>query len=61
MKIKDKVLKKIVDVYDKSCPARKCYWAREDPGTFTQGQGYKFRSNNWLCGTREIKGCPDDV
>ena len=60
MKIKDKKLKKEVDVYDSVCPNRECYWPREDPGTFTQGQGYRFRSNGWLCGTREIKGCPNN-
>ena len=61
MKIRDKNLKETVDVYDKECLNRKCYWPRQDPGIFNQGVGYKFRSNNWLCGTREIRGCPDDV
>jgi len=60
MKIKDKNLKKLVDVAGKDCPNRPCYWPREDPGVFNIGQGYKFRSNNWLCGKREIKGCPDE-
>lgn len=59
MKLKDKKLKKLVDVKDKNCFEKKCYWARPDPGTFTQGQGYRFRSNDWLCGNREIRGCPD--
>jgi hypothetical protein len=58
MKIKDKALKKIVDVCEAKCPTFQCYWPREDPGVFNQGQGYRFRSNDWLCGTREIKGCP---
>ncbi len=60
MKIKDKNLKKMVDVCDKDCASRSCYWPRLDPGAFTQGQGYRFRSNDWLCGTRESKGCPDE-
>ena len=61
MKIKDKTLKKLIDVAEKDCPRHKCYWPRQDPGTFTQGQGYRFRSNNWLCGTREINGCPEEI
>jgi len=60
MKIKDKRLKKMVDVSEVNCPMYKCYWARPDPGSFTQGQGYKFRSNEWLCGNREIRGCPNE-
>jgi hypothetical protein len=52
-----------VDVSAKDCPRRPCFWARPDPGVFTQGQGYKSRgggSAGWLCGTREIHGCPDN-
>ena len=37
MKVRDKRLKKDVDVCDKDCPRRSCYWPREDPGVFTQG------------------------
>ena len=61
MKIKDKKLKKWIDVSDKNCLKRKCYWPRIDPGVFTQGQGYRHRSGKqeWLCGTREIHGCPN--
>ena len=60
MKIKDKNEKRMVDVSDKDCPKRKCYWAREDPGVFTQGVGYRRREGKpiWLCGNREIHGCP---
>ncbi len=58
MKVRDKKLKKNVDVSDKDCPFRACYWPRLDPGSFTQGQGYRHRSNDWLCGNREIHGCP---
>lgn len=64
MKIKDKILKKDVDVCCKECPTRKCYWPSIDPGVFTQGQGYKSRgskpSNDYIFGTREIHGCPDE-
>ena len=60
MKVRDKELKKDVNVYCKECLNRECYWPRPDPGVFNQGQGYKFRSNDWICGTREIRGCPDN-
>lgn len=43
----------------KDCLTYQCYWARPDPGIFNQGSGYKFRSNDWICGNREIRGCPD--
>lgn len=58
MKVKDKTLKVQVDVRDRDCLKRKCYWPRKDPGSFTVGRGYRSRSNDWLCGTREIRGCP---
>lgn len=64
MKVKDKKLKVMVEVCDKQCPNRSCYWARPDPGVFTQGQGYRQRESGgrgYLCGTREIRGCPEDV
>ena len=51
-----------VDVSSKECPRLACFWPRPDPGVFTQGQGYRSRgsgSAGWLCGTREIHGCPD--
>ena len=60
MKIRDKALKEMVDVSDKDCPNRPCYWPRPDPGVFSQGQGYRSRGYNagWMCGTREAHGCP---
>lgn len=62
MKIRDKRLKKDVEVSDRECLKRSCYWPRPDPGIFVQGQGYRQRSSSpgWLCGTREIHGCPTD-
>ena len=59
MKIRDKNLKKLVDVSSAECPKLKCYWPRLDPGSFVQGVGYRHGSDDWLCGTREINGCPD--
>jgi hypothetical protein len=62
MKIKDKTLKKMVDVCEKDCPKFQCYWPRQNPGIFSQGCGYRSygdsRDKEWLCGTREINGCP---
>ncbi len=60
MKIRDKKIKEWVDVAEKDCLDKKCYWPRKDPGSFTQGVGYQTRpgKREWLCGTREIHGCP---
>ncbi len=62
MKIKDKTLKQMVDVSGRDCPNLKCYWPRQNPGSFVQGRGYRSygdsRDKEWLCGTREAHGCP---
>lgn len=60
MKIKVKGYKDKIDVSAIDCASKKCFWPRPDPGVFTQGQGYRARAVNagWLCGTREIHGCP---
>ena len=60
MRIKDKGVGEMVDVSDRECPRRSCYWPRPDPGVFTQGVGYRTREGKreWLCGNREIRGCP---
>ena len=60
MKIKDKNHRVKVDVAEKECPDRKCYWPRPDPGVFLPGRGYRQLSmpRGWLCGTREARGCP---
>lgn len=65
MKVKDLKLGVNVDVCSKECVTknRECYWPRPDPGVFTPGQGYKTRGskpdNNYICGNRAIRGCPD--
>ncbi len=61
MQIKDKELNKMIDVAQKECPTFICYWPRPDPGIFTQGQGYRKSviDRGWLCGNREVRGCPD--
>lgn len=63
VKVRDKNVKQMVDVSDKECPKRECYWPRPDPGVFTQGVGYRTRypgcKSDWLCGNREIRGCPE--
>jgi len=60
VKIRDKSIGVAVDVRDRVCPRRECYWPRSDPGVFTQGVGYRSRPGprEWLCGNREIRGCP---
>lgn len=61
MKVKDKTLKVLVDVLQKECQTFTCYWPRHDPGVFTQGVGYRrseHRDRGYLCGRREISGCP---
>ena len=66
MKVKDKDIKKEVDVLEKACVTdiRRCYWPRPDPGVFTPGKGYKTRgskpSGEYICGTRAIHGCPEE-
>ena len=66
MKVKYKRIKVEVDVSERDCLIKSCYWPRPDPGSFTQGQGYRTRLNakggiDWLCGNREIHGCPARV
>lgn len=60
MKIHDRKIRKKVNVSDEKCLKRSCYWPRPDPGSFTQGVGYRTRSGKqeWICGRREINGCP---
>ena len=64
MKIKDRGNGVLVDVCCKDCPKYKCYWPRPNPGRFTLGQGYSsygdYRDKMWMCGTREIHGCPEN-
>ncbi len=60
MKIRDKKIGQTVEVADHNCLKCSCYWPRPDPGSFTQGRGYTSRAGKreWLCGTREVNGCP---
>ena len=60
MLVRDRSIPMMVEMRDKDCLSRSCYWPRPDPGVFTQGQGYRSREGKrqWLCGTREIHGCP---
>jgi hypothetical protein len=63
LKIKDKKLKKMIDVSQSDCPSFACYWPRLNPGSFQAGRGYRSyddaRDKEWICGRREIHGCPD--
>lgn len=60
MTIRDRERRLDVWVRDQDCPTRPCYWPRPDPGVFTQGVGYRSREGKpfWICGTREVSGCP---
>jgi hypothetical protein len=58
MLVRDTKLDRSVEVRDKLCLKRPCYWPRLDPGRFVQSIGYRGGGKCWLCGTREIHGCP---
>jgi hypothetical protein len=53
MRIRDKELKEVVDVCDRDCPKKTCYWPRPDP---LRSYGYFV----WVCRTRYAHGCPTD-
>jgi hypothetical protein len=62
--IKDKQLKKDVDVCDKDCPNKKCYHPHFIQGFVQPGRGmiyYPKDMQKWKCLTRENSGCPDKV
>lgn len=63
MRIRDRQLKKDIDVSSKECPKFECYWPRAHPGIFTQGKGYSSceasKRGDYICGNREIRGCPE--
>lgn len=62
MLIKDKKLKKEVDVSCKDCPRFECYKPQPYRGVFIQGQGYRNSEarKHYVCGTRENQEvCPD--
>ena len=44
--IKDQRVKELVDVADRNCQEKFCYWPRPDPGSFTQGRGYHNTDRN---------------
>ena len=46
MKIKDKRLKKIINVSNKDCLSKKCYWPRMNPSLFQKGRGYRSFGDN---------------
>ena len=59
MNIRDRELKETVDVYDRACLKKSCYWPRPNPGSFTHGRGYTNTDvKGWVCGTRHAHGCP---
>ena len=64
MKVKDKQIGKMVSVCCKECLGYKCYWPRRNPGSFVTGRGYRSygdsRDQEYLCGTRNAHGCPEN-
>lgn len=61
MKVRDKELKKQVDVSNKDCPKRWCYSPCEWKGTITPGVGYQYAPKSmwyWMCLHRYNHGCP---
>lgn len=61
MQVRDKQLKKNVDVSDKDCPKRWCYSPCEWKGTITPGVGYNYAPKSmwrWTCLHRDNHGCP---
>ncbi|CAB4194305.1 hypothetical protein UFOVP1254_10 [uncultured Caudovirales phage] len=60
MKVCDKTLKVDVNVLKPACLGYRCYWPRQNPGVFVQGRGYSNPTKDYLCGNREIRGCPDE-
>ena len=61
MKVRDKELRVDVEVRAKECTTYYCYWPLRNPGVFVLGHGYRNAKKDYLCGTREIHGCPKTV
>ena len=55
-----KVEGKEVDVVDKLCAKRSCFFLLQDKGTFVPGRGYTYyhKKPRWVCGRRHLNGCP---
>lgn len=66
--MKVKVEGRQVDVFDRDCPARACFWLGFDKGVFAQGRGYTRyhtdakgnRVEHAVCWRRHRDGCPTD-
>lgn len=58
MKILDDGIGELVDVECNDCLNYTCYYPCTDPGVPGWGLG---KSTSWLCGTREVHGCPDET
>jgi len=57
-----------VDVLDRECSNRPCYWLGYDKGSYSQGRGYTSYHKNVqgrrvefpVCMTRHLRGCPSN-
>ena len=61
MNVKDKKLKKMVDVNRVECPELDCYNPCEWKGSITPGIGYSYAPKSqwhYTCLTRDNHGCP---
>lgn len=52
-----------VDVSGKECPKLKCYHLGQHKGPYVQGRGYTsyYKVPKWVCITRHLHGCPEDI
>lgn len=51
---------KSVEVLDKKCLSRKCFWLGQDKGSYVAGRGYTsyHKTPQWCCMRRHLHGCP---
>ena len=56
MKIFDYTFMKNVEVRDKKCACRPCYWPKRNVFLECDVE----RSDVWICATRKLNGCPQE-
>jgi hypothetical protein len=52
-----------VNVYSADCFGKRCYHPHRDIGPYVAGRGYTsyYEKPEWVCLTRHIHGCPEEV